>query len=192
MQYTKSDPVSTVSIVSIADPVSIALAGVFIVFVTCACSEQSEVGPGVAHIPPKVANSELVNERTAAFLGGLRKAMESKEVTGDLSSFAPFGWDKACLVEPYGLWIHEAIRGEKFKTVDDVRWIFDAIPWIGDERDWTLLLVAGHELTPVRIQRSEFEYRHTNDECVKRGEAIYKIDLQDGKRVISIRDKEPN
>lgn len=161
-----------------------ALVGAFFVTVNCLSAEKGQAMSGTPSTSVQVVNSKLINERSAAFRERLIGAMDRKLTSGELASLVPFEWKAACLVNPYGLWIQEALS-VKFNAPE-------AIPWINDERAWTLLLVDEGEFTPIRVLRSDIGFRHSSDPptCIRREGARYQIDLQ--KRLMSIVGEKSN
>lgn len=136
---------------------------------------------------PSMAGEHLLKQRRDDFLRNIHDATLSGPASGQLTSLARFDWQSACVVGPYGLGVHETLTGERLTTTSDLRWLHDAIPWIGDERYWTLLLISTTTLTSIQINRSEFQYIVKDaGECISGRTAMYKITRITGRRALSV------
>lgn len=149
------------------------------------------MAPETADSRPVVASDGLIMVRTATFLEAMQKAVEAGKIEGEVAKVANFGWDRICPWGPYESRFYELVYGKKPETPEDRQWMREVIPWLYDEGSWTVVLVAGNELTPIRVLRNQYDFRGDGDSpvCIARGDAGYRIDVGPRGKVMYIFDR---
>lgn len=119
----------------------------------------------------KTVATKVLNARTKNFNEKLRRVLRLPKSSGAHTDLTDFEWKIACAVNPYGTWVEKAVPGVTFNA-------YKSISWIDDDTAWTLLLVRGTELTPIRVERSTVDYRHAFETpiCIDRYAANFTIE----------------
>lgn len=127
----------------------------------------------------KTVATKVLNARTKNFNEKLLRVLRLQKSFGPLTDLTDFEWNIACSVNPYGTWVEKTVPGVTFDA-------YKNIPWIDDDTAWTLLLVHGTELTPIRVERSTIDYRHAFETpaCIESYAASFTIEKNGSQIVI--------